>query len=297
MALRSVLPRPCLTAAGSAYYHLAPDNERLFWDRLPMMIAFMSLIAAQVVDRISVRAGLVLLIPMLLTGLASVVYWIATERAGAGNLMPYVVLQGYAVVMLLVLALLYPSRYTRSADVYWVFAAYVIAKIFELLDREVFAFGNLVSGHPQATAAAVAGLIICRTLWLRSRPAHGAGVRGRGGRTVRLAMNDASAESRFARRGRDCRRARAGARWAASACGRSSSRRPPCRRNSALRAAPHAAYTLTMLGFGTAHFMGRMTDCYGVSLPPQARPSRWPPDTCSPASRLASSCTRWRRDF
>jgi len=157
-----------LTAAGSAYYHLVPDNERLFWDRLPMMVAFMSLIAAQVVDRISVRAGLVLLTPMLLVGLASVVYWIATERAGAGNLMPYVVLQGYAVVMLLVLALLYPSRYTRGADVYWVFAAYVIAKILELLDREVLAFGNLVSGHSlKHIAAAVAGLIICRMLWLR----------------------------------------------------------------------------------------------------------------------------------
>ena len=31
-----------LTAVGSSYYHLAPDNERLFWDRLPMTIAFSS---------------------------------------------------------------------------------------------------------------------------------------------------------------------------------------------------------------------------------------------------------------
>lgn len=75
-----------LTAAGSAYYHLLPDNERLFWDRLPMTIAFMSLIVAQIVDRISVRAGLALLAPMLLVGVASVVYWLATERAGAGTL-------------------------------------------------------------------------------------------------------------------------------------------------------------------------------------------------------------------
>jgi hypothetical protein len=157
-----------LTAAGSIYYHLVPDNERLFWDRLPMAIAFMSLIAAQVVDRVSVRTGLLLLLPMLLVGLASVIYWIATERAGAGNLMPYVILQGYSVVMLLVLALLYPSRYTRGTDVYWVFAAYAIAKTLELLDREVLALGNLVSGHSlKHLAAAVAGLIICRMLWLR----------------------------------------------------------------------------------------------------------------------------------
>ena len=33
-----------LTALGSGYYHLAPDNESLFWDRLPMTIAFMGLV-------------------------------------------------------------------------------------------------------------------------------------------------------------------------------------------------------------------------------------------------------------
>ncbi len=119
-----------LTAAGSGYYHLAPDNERLFWDRLPMTVAFMSLIAAQVVDRISVRGGLALLAPMLLVGAASVVYWLATERAGAGNVIPYGLLQGYAVLMLLLLAVLYRSRYTRGADIYWVFGAYLAAKLF-----------------------------------------------------------------------------------------------------------------------------------------------------------------------
>ena len=101
-----------LTAVGSAYYHLAPDNGRLFWDRLPMTIAFMALIAAQVVDRVSVRAGLILLLPMLLVGAASVVYWRATERAGAGNVVPYGVLQGYSVAILL------PDRNTLSIPLY-----------------------------------------------------------------------------------------------------------------------------------------------------------------------------------
>src|SRR5258708_1963065 len=34
-----------LVAFGSSYYHLRPDNETLFWDRLPMTIAFMSFFA------------------------------------------------------------------------------------------------------------------------------------------------------------------------------------------------------------------------------------------------------------
>jgi hypothetical protein len=158
-----------LTAAGSAYYHLAPDNERLFWDRLPIAIGLMSLIAAQVVDRVSVRAGLVLLVPAVLAGVVSTIYWIVTERAGVGNVVPYVVVQVYAVVMLLVLALLLPSRYTRGSDVYWVVAAYVIAKLMEHFDREVFALGNVVSGHTlKHVAAAVACFVVCRMLYRRA---------------------------------------------------------------------------------------------------------------------------------
>lgn len=158
-----------LTAAGSAYYHLAPDNERLFWDRLPITIALMSLISAQVVDRVSVRAGLALLVPAVLAGSASALYWIATERAGTGNVVPYAIVQGYAVVILLVFALALPSRYTRGSDVYWVFAAYVIAKLMEHFDREVLALGNLVSGHTlKHLAAAVAGFVLCRMLLRRT---------------------------------------------------------------------------------------------------------------------------------
>ena len=164
-----------LTGLGSGYYHLDPNNETLFWDRLPITIAFMSLISAQIVDRISIRAGLALLLPMLLVGMGSVVYWIATERAGVGNVMPYGVLQFYSVVMLFVLALLYRSRYTRGNDIYWVFAAYVVAKIFETFDHEILlALGNLMSGHSLKHLAAAAGsLLVMRMLWLRrlQRPA------------------------------------------------------------------------------------------------------------------------------
>ena len=159
-----------LTALGSGYYHLLPDNERLFWDRLPMTIAFMSLIAAQIVDRISVRAGLVLLPPMLVVGMAAAVYWLVTERAGAGNVVPYGILQAYAVVMLLAIAWLYPSRYTHGNDIYWVFTAYVVAKVLETFDKELLAVGHLVSGHTlKHVAAAIAGLVVLRMLVLRPR--------------------------------------------------------------------------------------------------------------------------------
>jgi hypothetical protein len=158
-----------LTGLGSAYYHLVPDNERLFWDRLPMTIAFMSLVAAQVVDRIDRRQGIGLLLPLLLVGAASVLYWRVTERAGTGNVVPYAVLQGYSVVILFLLARLQPSRYTRGNDIYWVFAGYVVAKLLETFDRQLYELGHVASGHSlKHLAAAVAALLVCRMLYLRT---------------------------------------------------------------------------------------------------------------------------------
>ncbi len=159
------------TAAGSAYYHLAPDNETLFWDRLPMTIAFMGLVSSQVVDRISVRAGLALLIPMLLLGAASVVYWRLTERAGAGNVMPYGILQAYSMAILLLMAALNPSRYSHGHYLYWVFGWYVLSKLLEMLDAELMGLGHVVSGHTlKHLAAAGAAATVCLMLTRRSLP-------------------------------------------------------------------------------------------------------------------------------
>lgn len=168
-----------LTALGSAYYHLAPDNETLFWDRLPMTIAFMGLVSSQIVDRINVRAGLLVLLPAVLLGLASVIYWRATERMGAGNVMPYAVLQGYSVFVLLLLAWMSPSRYTRGNDIFWVFGWYLLSKLLETFDRQVLAINHLVSGHTlKHLAAAAAAFVVCYMLMRRTlKPAELSGSR------------------------------------------------------------------------------------------------------------------------
>jgi hypothetical protein len=158
-----------LTSVGSSYYHLSPDNESLFWDRLPMTIAFMALVSSQIVDRINVRAGLALLIPMLMLGAASVIYWRATERAGAGNVVPYAVLQAYSVVILLLMAVLTPSRYTHGGSLYWVFAWYVLSKLLEAFDAQVMEVVHVVSGHTlKHLAAAIAGIPVVLMLTRRT---------------------------------------------------------------------------------------------------------------------------------
>jgi hypothetical protein len=41
-------------ALGSGYYHWRPSNSRLVWDRLPMTVGFMSLIAVVVSETVQV---------------------------------------------------------------------------------------------------------------------------------------------------------------------------------------------------------------------------------------------------
>jgi hypothetical protein len=135
-----------LVAWGSSYYHLAPDNSRLVWDRLPMTIVFMALVAAMISERVSVRAGLALLPMLLVLGIASVIQWDLSERAGHGDLRFYAAVQIYAIVVLLVILLL-PPRYTRSRDLVVVVGFYVLAKVLETWDWAIFRAGHVVSGH------------------------------------------------------------------------------------------------------------------------------------------------------
>ena len=159
-----------LTAFGSSYYHLRPSNARLVWDRLPMTIVFMSLVAAIIVERISPRIGLCLLPVLLAIGLGSVLQWYLSELQGAGDLRFYSAVQAYSTLFLLI-ALLLPSTYTRGADLAIVAGLYVLAKVLEVLDRPIFELGHVVSGHTlKHLAAAAAGYWILRMLLKRQSP-------------------------------------------------------------------------------------------------------------------------------
>lgn len=150
-----------LTGFGSGWYHLAPDNHRLVWDRLPMTIGFMGLLVAIVSERVSLRAAKVLLGPLLAFGAASVLYWDWTERQGHGDLRPYALVQFGSMLLLVMILLLYPTPRRGTGWLVAALAAYVAAKVFEALDRPVLAMGELVSGHSlkHVFAALAVGLI------------------------------------------------------------------------------------------------------------------------------------------
>jgi hypothetical protein len=156
-----------LTACGSSYYHLAPDNARLVWDRLPMTVVFMPLVASLIQERVDVRLGLCLLPVLMAIGIGSVLQWRWSESQGTGDLRFYAAVQLYPLLALLA-ALLLPPRYTRGSGLLAVAGLYVLAKICEAADKQVFSLGHFVSGHTlKHLAAGAAGLLILRMLQKR----------------------------------------------------------------------------------------------------------------------------------
>jgi hypothetical protein len=151
-----------LTGLGSAYYHLAPNDARLVWDRLPMAAGFMCLLAAAIAERVSVRAAVQLLVPFIALGMASVLYWPASAVLGSEDLRPYYAVQFGSLAAVLYLCTMFPSSYTKGKAIPVAIGVYGIAKIFELNDNQIYELGGWVSGHTlkHVTAAAAVYLLV-----------------------------------------------------------------------------------------------------------------------------------------
>lgn len=157
-----------LTAFGSGWYHLNPDDRTLVWDRIPMAIGFMALVAALIAERIDATAGVRLLLPLVAVGIGSVVYWEFTQMRGHGDLRPYALVQFGGLLVMVLLILLFPARYTRTVDLGVALGLYALAKIFEAADSIVFSEGRIVSGHTiKHCFAALATHWVLRMLRLR----------------------------------------------------------------------------------------------------------------------------------
>jgi ceramidase len=124
-----------LTAFGSAYYHWAPDNARLLWDRLPMTIVFMTVFTMVLGERFP--RGMRLLLPLVAMGIASVLFW-----QWSGDLRPYVLVQFAPMVIIPMLMLLLP----KTTELWWVILFYALAKVAEAQDARIYSVFFL-SGH------------------------------------------------------------------------------------------------------------------------------------------------------
>ncbi len=152
-----------LVGFGSAYYHLQPSNASLVWDRLPMTLAFSSLTACLFAERIGLTMGRMLFAPLLASGVLSVAYWWVTEKAGVGDLRPYILVQYLPMVLLPTLIILFRKETARDRPYLILFAGYALAKVLEWQDAVVFVWtGYLVSGHTLKHIVAATAILLFR---------------------------------------------------------------------------------------------------------------------------------------
>jgi hypothetical protein len=140
-----------MTGFGSGYYHLDPNDRTLFWDRLPMAIGFMIILAIAVEDRLDAKIGAILLWPLIAVGVFSLLLWRWT-----GDLRLYGWVQFFPCLALPLLFLLFPPKYSGTSC--WIIAAvlYACAKLFEFYDHAIYSVGSILSGHTLKHVAAAA---------------------------------------------------------------------------------------------------------------------------------------------
>jgi hypothetical protein len=151
-----------LTGLGSAWYHAAPDNTTLVWDRLPLSTLFPTVLAVVIGDRVGAAAGSALLAPLALGAVASVVWWHLTD-----DLRPYALAQFLPMLLIPLMLILLPGHRPASPLVGGI-VLYALGKLAEAADGDMLALGGLLSGHTLKHLLAAAAAVLL-TRWLVSR--------------------------------------------------------------------------------------------------------------------------------
>ncbi|MBK8894131.1 MAG: hypothetical protein IPN64_08720 [Propionivibrio sp.] len=150
-----------LTGVGSSYYHLAPDNARLVWDRLPIALACGGLLAGVWGDTRN-RSSTVPSVLLAIAAVLSVGWWHVTERAGAGDLRPYLLLQGLPLLLIPLWQWIHDRPRAERLAFTYALAIYALAKLAELGDHPIARATGMLSGHTlkHLLASAAAAFIV-----------------------------------------------------------------------------------------------------------------------------------------
>ncbi|MFC5497069.1 hypothetical protein ACFPOE_05950 [Caenimonas terrae] len=160
-----------LAAAGSGWYHIAPDDAGLAVDRSAMAVAFAGLLGLAAAGRVSERAGAWLGLSVLLLGPLA-----AHLASASGNVLPWAVLQFGGMAAVLALALRPARAGTLPLPLAAVIACYAAAKLLEINDQGIYALtGHWVSGHTlKHVVAALAAFPVVAALRAAAEPRQNA---------------------------------------------------------------------------------------------------------------------------
>jgi hypothetical protein len=156
-----------LTAIGSSWYHLAPDNARLVWDRLPIALACGGLMAGVLGDTLRKESGSITAW-LALTAVASVAWWYFTDLSGSGDLRPYLLLQGLPILLIPLWQWIHKAPVGDRLGFGGALAIYIVAKLAEVNDHAIAAVLAPITGHTlkhllaMGAAALFIGRLVCR---------------------------------------------------------------------------------------------------------------------------------------
>jgi hypothetical protein len=136
-----------LTAIGSSYYHLAPDDAHIVWDRLPIALLCAGLLAAVRAENLQNENGRVSAFIFAILAVISVDWWRMTAQHGVGDLRPYLLLQILPMLLIPMWQAIYRAPQQDRVAYAAAIACYVFAKLAELNDHAIQALTGSISGH------------------------------------------------------------------------------------------------------------------------------------------------------
>lgn len=135
------------TGLGSAVYHYSPNNFSLIFDRLPMTLVFTSFFASIIYDYVDRRVGALAFYILVVVGVYSILYWYYTEIIGVGDLRLYAFIQFFPIVAVPLILIFYKNNELYTKNLLLVFFAYLISKLCEYYDAQIFDLLKVISGH------------------------------------------------------------------------------------------------------------------------------------------------------
>ena len=158
-----------LVSLGSGYYHWNPNDATLVWDRLPLIMGFMGLFSAVMTEFINPKLEKYLLVPALILGVLSVLYWHYVD-----DLRFYIWLQAVTILAITAVLFMYEGRFTLRRYLLFTLAFYILSKFTEFSDRTIYsATNNLLSGHTLKHALAALAVFSVYLMLKRREPQEG----------------------------------------------------------------------------------------------------------------------------
>jgi predicted membrane channel-forming protein YqfA (hemolysin III family) len=151
-----------LTSLGSSFYHLAPDNARLVWDRLPIALASAGLLAAVHADTSVEGESTGWTFSLGLCAIGSVAWWWSSGLHGEGDLRPYLVMQVSPLVFIPLWQHNFGTERIERILFGCAILVYALAKLAEVEDQAILASTGWISGHTlkHLLASGAAALVV-----------------------------------------------------------------------------------------------------------------------------------------